>query len=189
MSQSHSFSRPAPLVNIAAIAVILASLTAIGGVTGLIPSAYSHKADSSVAQDSAPIAAAETVAQSRTAGRATAGGTSDICRQCGVVETVRQVHVKGQGSGLGAVAGGVTGAIVGSQFGRGNGRTAMGVVGAAGGAFAGHEIEKNVRTTTSYRVVVRMEDGSARTVYQSAAPAFGIGEKVRVNNGVLAARS
>jgi outer membrane lipoprotein SlyB len=188
MSQSHSFSRPAPLVNIAAIAVILASLTAIGGVTGLIPSAFSHKADSFVAQGSATMAA-ETDAQSRAVGRANTGGTSgDICRQCGVVETVRQVHVKGQGTGLGAVAGGVTGAIVGSQFGRGNGRTAMGVVGAAGGAFAGHQIEKNVRTTTSYRVIVRMEDGSARTVYQSAAPAFGVGEKVRVNNGVLAAR-
>ena len=68
MSQSHSFSRPAPLVNIAAIAVILASLTAIGGVTGLIPSAFSRKADSFVAQGSAPMAAAETVVQSRAVG-------------------------------------------------------------------------------------------------------------------------
>lgn len=188
MPQSRSFSRPAPLVSIAAIAVIVASLTAIGAVTGLIPSAFSRKADSAALQDAAPMAGAKTLMQSRSDGRPAAAGASEICRQCGVIETVRQVHVKGNGTGLGAVAGGVTGAIVGSQFGRGNGRTAMGVAGAAGGAFAGHEIEKSVRTTTSYKVVVRMEDGSVRTVYQSAAPAFGVGEKVRVNNGLLAGR-
>lgn len=188
MSLGHSIKRPAPLVNIAAIAVILASLTAIGAVTGLIPSAFSHRAELSDGQGVVPLAVAETTAQSRRGATSAPAGASEICRQCGVVETVRQVHMKGQGTGLGAVAGGVTGAIVGSQFGRGNGRTAMGVVGAAGGAFAGHEIEKNVRTTTSYRVVVRMEDGSARTLYQSAAPAVGIGEKVRVINGALAAR-
>jgi len=186
MSQNRNSGRPAPMVNIAAIAVILASLIAIGAVTGLIPSAFSHKAESVVMEGATPIGAAGTPSQSRLDERPAAG---QICRQCGIVETVRQIQVKGNGTGLGAIAGGVTGAIVGSQFGRGNGRTAMGVVGAAGGAFAGHEIEKNVRTTTSYRVVVRMEDGSARTVYQSAAPAFGVGDKVRVNHGVLAGRS
>jgi outer membrane lipoprotein SlyB len=110
------------------------------------------------------------------------------CKNCGVVEAVRAVQVAGEGSGLGAVAGGVTGAVVGSQIGRGNGRTAMGVLGAVGGAYAGHAIEKNVRTQTSYRVSVRMEDDTLRTVYSSAPPAFAVGDKVRVINGALAAR-
>lgn len=187
MPQTRNFSRPAPLVNIAAIAVIVASLVAIGAVTGLIPSAFSRKADSAALEGAASMAASEASVR-RGDGRPAASGASELCRQCGVIESVRQVQIKGQASGMGAVAGGVTGAIVGSQFGRGNGRTALGVAGAAGGAFAGHEIEKNVRTTTGYRVVVRMEDGSARTVYQSAAPTHGIGDKVRVNNGVLAGR-
>jgi hypothetical protein len=40
----------------------------------------------------------------------------------------------------------------------------------------------------SYRVSVRMEDGSKRTVYSAAAPEFVVGEKVRVVNGTLAGR-
>lgn len=187
MPLSRNFSRPAPLVNIAAIAVIVASLIAIGAVTGLIPSAFSRKADSAALDGAASIAASEASVR-RGDGRPAASAAGEVCRQCGVIESVRQVQVKGHGSGVGAVAGGLTGAIVGSQFGRGNGRTALGVAGAAGGAFAGHEIEKNMRTTTGYRVVVRMEDGSARTVYQSAPPSQAIGDKVRVSNGVLAGR-
>lgn len=183
MSQGHSLSRPSALINIAAIAVIIASLTAIGAVTGLIPSAHSNKAESPVA----PSAAPEALGQSRPIGRP-ATAASEICRQCGSVEAVRQVQVKGHGSGLGAVAGGAAGAIVGSQFGRGNGRGATGTVDVPWGGFAGPEIERKGSVTTGYRVVVRMQDGSARTVYQPAAPAFAVGDKVRVINGTLAGR-
>lgn len=177
MPQTDAFSRPSPLMNIAAVAVIIASVTAIAAITGLLPSAFSHKSDNPVTLSAVKLGAG---AQQTPA--------AAPCRSCGVVESVRQVQVKGQATGVGAVAGGLTGAIVGSQFGRGNGRTALGVAGAAGGAYAGHEIEKNLHTTTTYRVVVRMDDGTARTVYQSQAPAFGIGEKVRVINGALAAQ-
>ncbi|HMV53592.1 MAG TPA: glycine zipper 2TM domain-containing protein [Rhodocyclaceae bacterium] len=176
MPQPDAFSRPSPLMNIAAVAVIIASVTAIAAITGLLPSAFSHKSDDPVALSSVNLGSNAPTA------------VAAPCRQCGVVESVRQVQVKGAATGVGAVAGGLTGAIVGSQFGRGNGRTAMGVAGAAGGAYAGHEIEKNLHTTTTYRVVVRMENGAARTVYQSEAPAFGVGEKVRVINGALAAQ-
>jgi len=178
MPQTDAFSRPSPLMNVAAVAVIIASVTAIAAITGLLPSAFSHKSDNPVTLSAVNLGAAAHQAPVVAA----------PCRQCGVVESVRQVQVKGQATGVGAVAGGLTGAIVGSQFGRGNGRTALGVAGAAGGAYAGHEIEKNLHTTTTYRVVVRMDDGAARTVYQPQAPAFGIGEKVRVINGALAAQ-
>jgi hypothetical protein len=36
-----------------------------------------------------------------------------------------------------------------------------------------------------YRVTVRMDDGSFRTVSQSALPAFAVGDKVRVMQGAL----
>lgn len=107
------------------------------------------------------------------------------CAQCGVVESVQAVKVKGEASGVGAVAGGVLGGVVGNQFGGGNGRTAMTVLGAVGGGVAGHEIEKNVKAKTVYSVRVRMEDGSLRTLQQSQAPA--IGARVKVDGSTLRA--
>ncbi|HEU4458951.1 MAG TPA: glycine zipper 2TM domain-containing protein [Methylibium sp.] len=98
---------------------------------------------------------------------------SPICTNCGVVESVQAVKVKGEGSGIGAVAGGVIGGVVGNQFGSGNGRKAMTVVGAVGGGFAGHEVEKQVKAKTVYSVKLRMDDGTLRTVQQAQAPAVG----------------
>ena len=112
-----------------------------------------------------------------------------VCLDCGTVENFRQMEVKGDGSALGAVAGGATGALIGHQFGRGTGKDLMTIAGAVGGAFAGHEIEKNVRKKTRYEISVRMEDGSMRTLSQDAAPAWRIGDHVRVINNQLVAAS
>jgi len=100
------------------------------------------------------------------------------CANCGVVEAVNAVEVQGQNNGVGAVAGGVGGALVGSQIAGGHNRTLGGVVGAVGGGLLGNAIEKHERKATMYDVTVRMEDGSHRTVRESTAPA--VGEKVRV---------
>lgn len=194
MRAEGTLSKPSPLINIAAISVIVASLAAVGAIMGIIPSAHSQRQDlgSTAPAQQPPVSADSRWHVKDARGQAldefNAPQLAATCPQCGTVETVRAVEVPGQGTGVGAVAGGVTGAIVGSQFGNGNGRTAMGVLGAAGGAYAGHAIEKNVRKRTSYRVTVRMDDGSARTFYQSSPPAVGVGEKVRVINGNLAAR-
>jgi len=96
-----------------------------------------------------------------------------VCASCGVVEDVHAIEQKGQGSGVGAVAGGVAGAAVGNQFGHGNGRAVMTILGAVGGGLAGNEIEKNVRKETVYEVRVRMDDGSVRKLTQKTAPAPG----------------
>ena len=97
-----------------------------------------------------------------------------------MVESVTAQRQEGKGIGLGAVAGGVLGGVVGHQMGNGNGKKAMTVLGAVGGGFAGHEVEKHARSVTVHRVKVRMEDGSLRTVTQREAPA--IGARVRVEN-------
>lgn len=102
-----------------------------------------------------------------------------ICSTCGTVESVQAVRVKGEGSGVGAVAGGVLGGVVGNQMGSGNGRKALTVLGAVGGGFAGHEVEKQVKAKTVYSVKVRMDDGTLRTVQQAQAPA--VGAKVKVD--------
>jgi len=99
--------------------------------------------------------------------------TVATCSQCGVVESVRAVKVKGRATGVGAVAGGVVGGVVGNNIGHGGGRAAMTVLGAVGGGLAGNEIEKRARSQIVYDVRVRMDDGSIRTLQQRRAPAAG----------------
>lgn len=107
------------------------------------------------------------------------------CLDCGEVVAVNAIEQKGEGSWIGPVAGGVGGAILGKQVGKGSGNTIMTILGAAGGAWAGHKIEQKVRATTRWEVVLRMEDGSARTVSLAEAPAWRVGDRVRLANGVL----
>lgn len=108
-----------------------------------------------------------------------------ICNTCGRVEAVNVQTVAGEGSGLGAVAGGVAGALLGNQVGRGTGKKVATVAGAAGGAFAGHQVEKYAKSGKRYDVVVRMEDGSTRTFPYDAEPGFSAGQRVRVVEGKL----
>ncbi len=110
-----------------------------------------------------------------------------VCTTCGVIESVQAVQQKGQGTGLGAVAGGVLGGVLGNQVGGGNGRKVATVIGAVGGGFAGHEVEKRARSETSYSVKVRMDDGSIRTVTQSTAPT--VGQRVTVDGDTVRASS
>ena len=108
-----------------------------------------------------------------------------ICNECGTVESVREISNKGEGTGLGAVAGGVLGGLLGSQIGGGNGQKAMAVVGAAGGAFAGHEVEKRMRGETLYEITVRFDDGRTRTYTEAQATQLQNGDRVRLANGHL----
>lgn len=98
------------------------------------------------------------------------------CRNCGTVESVNQVQRTGRAQGIagtqitpGMAIGGVVGGVLGNQIGHGNGRAAATVVGAAGGAYAGHAIEKSQRRYTAYVMRIRMDDGTIRTVEQRTA--------------------
>ncbi len=59
------------------------------------------------------------------------------------------------------------------------------MAGAVGGGYAGNEVEKRTRATTSYQVQVRMEDGSLRSFTDPNPNSWQIGEPVRVVNGAL----
>ena len=107
------------------------------------------------------------------AGMPVAQRAASICSTCGRVESVQAIEQAAPATGVGAVAGGVLGAVVGNQIGKGNGRTAATVLGAVGGGYAGHEIEKRTRTQTTYQVRVRLEDGSSRVFTRSQPPAVG----------------
>jgi outer membrane lipoprotein SlyB len=112
-----------------------------------------------------------------------------ICAECGVVETVREVAVEPKGSGGGAVAGGVVGGILGNQIGKGGTRDIATILGAVGGAFAGNHIEKSVKESKRYDVIVRFEDGSTRAFSSDTPPAWQSGDRVRLQNGGLAGGS
>jgi outer membrane lipoprotein SlyB len=109
------------------------------------------------------------------------------CSTCGTVEGISAVRQEGHGTGIGAVGGAVAGGVVGNQFGAGNGRAAMTILGALGGGLAGNSVEKHIRSTTSYSVRVRMENGKTRYFTYHEAPPFQQGQRVRVENGTLVA--
>lgn len=106
-----------------------------------------------------------------------------LCATCGVIEAINVVEVKGEGTYLGKIAGGLAGVLLGSQIGQGTGTTVAQVAGAAGGAYAGNEIEKRMKTTRHYEVVVRLDNGGSSTISSATPPAFGVGARVKVENG------
>ena len=114
--------------------------------------------------------------------------TPPPCPDCGIVESVKAIQQKGQGSGLGAIAGGVVGGLLGNQVGAGHGRDLATVVGAVAGGFAGNEVEKTRKTTSQYQVVVRFEDGTSRVITQQSAPPWQAGDRVKVVNGEVLPR-
>lgn len=101
------------------------------------------------------------------------------------VEDVREVTTPGEHTALGPVAGGVAGAVVGNQFGHGNGKKVMTALGALGGAMAGKHIEKQARGEKRWETTVRLEDGSQRTVQSAAQPVWHAGDRVRFVDGNL----
>ncbi|TAK72970.1 MAG: glycine zipper 2TM domain-containing protein [Betaproteobacteria bacterium] len=182
--ESTVFRKTHPLMLGAAASVMVVSLVGAAAIGGLLPTAHSDKADTPTpAQTRVPATSPRHEAAPKLAARDSA------CASCGTVASIHTVALRGDATGLGAVAGGVTGAMVGNQIGRGNGNTAMTILGAAGGALAGNEIEKNVKKRYSYRVTVRMDDGTFRTISQSSSPAVTVGERVRVIDGAVVARS
>lgn len=115
---------------------------------------------------------------------ATATGT--IYTGYGVVQAIELVKLDRSSLGVGTIAGAVVGGLVGSQVGSGSGKTAATVLGAAGGAYLGHEMEKQSQAQTdAYKLTLRMQDGTLQTVTQVAPIDARVGDRVWVDsNGV-----
>jgi outer membrane lipoprotein SlyB len=109
------------------------------------------------------------------------------CANCGVVQSIREINTRAEGSGVGAAGGAVVGGLLGNQIGGGHGRQLATIAGAIGGAVAGNQIEGNVKASRSYDIAVQMDNGSTRTVRQSAAPRWGVGDQVTIVDGELRA--
>lgn len=106
----------------------------------------------------------------------------------GVVQSIELMQQDSTGSsiGLGTIAGAVVGGVAGSQIGSGRGTIAATVIGAAGGAYIGHELEnRQSQGPEIYRFSVRMDNGSYQSLMLEGNPGFRVGDRVRINNGVM----
>jgi outer membrane lipoprotein SlyB len=110
--------------------------------------------------------------------------------QYGVVQSIdliAQTNTPGS-IGLGTVAGAVVGGILGNQVGGGSGNTAATVLGAAGGAYAGHNLEKRnqpATTSNAFRFTVRLNDGTYQAVTQTSNADIRVGDRVLIDNGLV----
>ena len=130
------------------------------------------------------VLAANATAQSPPGEPATAPApAAKGCDTCGSVESVRYIEEKGQGSGAGLVAGGVVGGVLGHQIGSGRGNTAATIVGAGVGAYAGNEVEKNVKKKSYYVVTVVLDKGGKKSINSSSKPAVKKGDRVKIVDG------
>lgn len=114
-----------------------------------------------------------------------AAAAAPACPDCGTITGIREINKPGKATGLGAVAGGVVGGVLGRSIGGRDHRTAGTVVGAAGGAVAGHMIEKKARGGKTFEIGVRFDDGRTQVFHQDTHPSWNTGDRVRVKDGVL----
>ncbi|MSQ54981.1 MAG: glycine zipper 2TM domain-containing protein [Betaproteobacteria bacterium] len=161
--------------------------TSVDGVIRLKKSGVSDTViDRMMNRRAAPApAAAPAAALAPPVGGGAPPALSVTCRECGVIEFVREVEKAGQAGGTGAVAGGVAGAVVGRGISNDRNRTFGTIAGGVAGAVAGHQIEKAVKTSKYWETVVRFEDGTARSYQQEQQPLWRQGDRVRVVNGVV----
>jgi outer membrane lipoprotein SlyB len=98
----------------------------------------------------------------------------------GIVESVRDVTIENDRTGVGAIGGAVVGGVAGSNIGKGKGATVGTVLGAVAGGIAGQAIEKGVGTKKGLEITVRLDSGELRAYVQEADELFRPGERVRI---------
>ena len=88
--------------------------------------------------------------------------------QDGVIITIRPVTVDGSQSGMGAAAGGVVGAMVGSG---GSSiqreKTGLGILAGVAGAVAGNAIERMATKEEAVEIIVQLRNGDRRAIVQA----------------------
>ena len=100
-----------------------------------------------------------------------------------IVESVRNVTIEPERSGVGAAAGGVVGGIAGGNIGGGRGSTVGAVLGAVAGGLLGQAAEGGVMRRPGVEITVKLDNGELRAVTQDADESFQPGERVRLLSG------
>jgi hypothetical protein len=170
-----------PLLTIAAAASVIAfSAIGIAAITGHLPIARSslnpfsafggapafpdsgsHRAPSSRTHEGLTRSAWETPAQGKPVNfrpGARLPARKPSCPNCGVVDSIKPQQASGD-----------------------DGKIAMALA-ATGGA---ERFDRERHSSFSFIVIVRMENGTLRTIHENQRPPFGIGERVKLVNGTV----
>jgi outer membrane lipoprotein SlyB len=123
--------------------------------------------------------------ETQPSGSAQAAPGTTTCDRCGKVETIRQASTQTQWAPLGSVpsvsASGSDlspSSITAYKIGKDLSNQGQVMIGAAGGAV--YQSRPNQRNATRWEIVVRMDDGSTRSVTQNYEPLLQVGDRVRV---------
>ena len=149
------------LVVAAAVSMTVAALIALSAVTGVLPSKRAPTADEALSKaelKSSPPGA---------------------CALCGTIESVRTVEVLDEASATSEAADSRSGTDTNNA----GASASASLLDTLSGVVSGSTPERRKRVV--YRVTLRMDDGSFRTISMSSPPAFTVGEKVRVVEGRL----
>lgn len=104
----------------------------------------------------------------------------------GTVDRIELINRGTPNNMAGTLIGGVVGGLIGSQIGHGTGRTVATVAGAAGGAYVGSQIEQRQRAPQeSFRVSVRMDNGTYQTITEDNITDLRIGDRVRIDGNKI----
>ena len=109
----------------------------------------------------------------------TQGTTAAVCMDCGKVASVTLTERQGEPGAMGLIAGGVVGGLLGNQVGGGRGKDLATIAGAAGGAFAGREVEKRVTSQKVWVVRVNFTNGESANYEFAQDPGLKAGDNVK----------
>ncbi len=134
--------------------------SAFGGTT-LVPAIGSARVPSSLTHEGLTRSAGESAAQGkpvnfRPGARVPARKAS--CANCGVVDSIKPQQASGDDSKLAA---------------------------AFGTTSRAYQIDREKLSSFSFVVIVRMENGTVRTIHENQRPPFSIGERVKLVNGTV----
>jgi outer membrane lipoprotein SlyB len=104
-----------------------------------------------------------------------------------VVESVRDVVLDRERSGVGTLAGAAIGGVAGSSIGKGNGSTIGAIGGSVLGGVIGQAIEDSTARVPAVEITVRLADGTLVAIVQEAGSTrLRVGDAVRLlsNRGV-----
>src|SRR5476651_1902658 len=146
-TNTQAIKSPYLLMWIAAIATVLFSVAGIAAIMGWIPALMGHPGDNTgltIPGKLSTVEARPVVAKTQPAPSRAAKNapTPATCADCGVIEFTRVTIRKDEGSG----------------------------VGAAGAAVAGNAGEKRLKSSESYDITVRLDDGSSRVINEGDPP-------------------
>ena len=139
------------------------------------------KANRDAAEAQAKVAKDLAATQASAAEKARVAQMAGLCDSCGIVTTLKSEKRSGKGGALGILGGAVAGGVLGNQVGGGDGNKIATVGGAVGGAVLGNEIQKRMNRKTIHITSIQMKDGSVRNYESEKAPAWAVGNSVKLD--------